>query len=129
MNGEVLIVDDDATTGRLMTLLVRKMGHRAFWVDSGDKALEFLAHNLPNVVILDLMMPGMDGMEVLRRMRGDPTTAQVPVVMFSALADRRYSDEARLQGANDYWVKATVDFRSLGTRLQNYLPVLDQPQN
>ena len=122
MSGSVLIVDDDVGTGRLLALLVRHLGHSAAFVDSGNKALDYLATNHPDLVILDVMMPGIDGLEVLARMRKNPTTADVPVVMFSALADPQFSQTARLRGANDYWVKASIDFRNLGERLQPYLP-------
>jgi CheY-like chemotaxis protein len=121
--GCVLIVDDDIGTGRLLALLVRHLGHEAAYVDSGGKALDYLnTHHHPDLVILDVMMPGIDGLEVLSRMRQNPSTAEVPVVMFSALADPQFSQTARLRGANDYWVKASIDFRNLGERLQPYLP-------
>jgi len=120
--GCILIVDDDAGTGRLLALLVRHLGHDAAYVDSGGKALDYLSSHQPDLVILDVMMPGIDGMEVLSRLRGNPSTAQLPAVMFSALADPQFSDAARMRGANDYWVKASIDFRSLGERLEPYLP-------
>lgn len=120
--GSVLIVDDDNGCGRLLAVLVRHLGHHATYVQSGGQALEYLGENRPDLVILDVMMPGMDGLEVLRRMREDPRTEQVPVVMFSALADPRFRQRVREQGANDYWVKASVDFQQLEKRLEEYLP-------
>ncbi len=121
MAGCVLIVDDDAGTGRLLALLVRHLGHNAAYVDSGGKALDYLTTHHPDLVILDVMMPGIDGLEVLSRMRENPSTAEVPVVMFSALADPQFTQAAKMRGANDYWVKASIDFRSLGERLEPYL--------
>ena len=122
MAGCVLIVDDDIGTGRLLALLVRHLGHDAAHVDSGGKALDYLTHHHPDLVILDVMMPGIDGLEVLSRMRENPSTAEVAVVMFSALADPQFKKTAKMRGANDYWVKASIDFRSLGERLSPYLP-------
>jgi len=119
--GCVLIVDDDIGTGRLLALLVRHLGHNAAHVDRGGKALEYLTDHHPDLVILDVMMPGIDGLEVLARMRQNPSTAEVPVVMFSALADPQFRQTAKMRGANDYWVKASIDFRSLGERLEPYL--------
>ena len=69
------------------------------------------------------MMPGIDGLEVLSRMRMNPTTADVPVVMFQR--GWPTPNSARRQNsadANDYWVKASIDFRNLGERLEPYLP-------
>ena len=126
MAGRVLIVDDDVGTGRLLALLVRQLGHDAAHVDSGGKALDYLSTHHPDLVILDVMMPGIDGLEVLSRMRENPSTAEVPVVMFSALADPQFRQKAKLRGANDYWVKASIDFRSLGKRLEPYLPTASE---
>jgi len=128
VTGNVLIVDDDTGSGRLLAVLVRQLGHAATHVESGGKALEYMGSHRPDLVILDVMMPGMDGLEVLRRMRQDPNTQQVPVVMFSALADPQLRRTVREQGANDYWVKASFDFRQLEKRLEEYLPP-ENPHN
>lgn len=122
MSGSVLIVDDDPGCGRLLALLIRHMGHRAEHVSSGGLALQYLSDKQPDLVILDVMMPEIDGLEVLRQMRADPKTSDVPVVMFSAMADPQFCQSVRERGANDYWVKATLDFQSLERRLQPYLP-------
>jgi len=126
LRGRVLIVDDDAGTGRLLALLVRHHGHHADYVDNGYKALDYLSENLADLVILDVMMPEIDGLEVLERVRKNPHTANVPVVMFSALSDPQFTQRAREIGANDYWVKASLDFQSLGHRLAVFLPPTKQ---
>lgn len=121
VNGSVLIVDDDASCGRLLALLVRQLGHDADYVESGGKALDYLSGRRPALVILDIMMPGIDGLEVLRQVRRNPRTADVPVVIFSALADPSLLQDIRLQGANDCWVKASMNFQDLQKRLEVYL--------
>ena len=128
LSGSVLIVDDDRGCGRSLAVLIRHLGHKADYVDSGGQALQYLHDRTPDLVILDVMMPEIDGLEVLRRMREDPKTAQVPVVMFSAMADPTFRESVCRRGANDYWVKATLDFDSLESRLERYLPT-DQLQN
>lgn len=122
LGGSVLIVDDDLGAGRLLAMLIRQLGHQAEFVESGGKALEYLTHHRPDLVILDVMMPGIDGLEVLRRMRADPSTANLPVVMFSAMSDPQFRQTVRRMGANDYWVKASLDFRSLEARLATLIP-------
>lgn len=122
MSGSVLIVDDDLGTGRLLSLLIRHIGHEAAFVDNGRKALEYVAHHRPDLVILDVMMPDLDGLEVLRRLREDPQTADLPVVMFSALSDPGFRQAVCERGANDYWVKASMDFRNLEERLEALMP-------
>ena len=81
-----------------------------------------LDRDLPDLVILDAMMPGMDGAEVLRQIRTAARTAAVPVVMLSAVADPAFQEHMIRKGANDYWVKASFDYGQLGERLQAYLP-------
>jgi two-component system, OmpR family, phosphate regulon response regulator PhoB len=122
LSGSVLIVDDDPGTGRLLAVLIRQIGHQAAFVSDGNQALEYVAHHRPDLVILDVMMPDIDGLEVLRRLREDPRTADLPVVMFSALNDPAFCQRVRERGANDYWVKASIDFRSLEQRLEALMP-------
>jgi CheY-like chemotaxis protein len=122
LSGSVLIVDDDLGTGRLLALLIQHIGHQAAFVDNGHKALEYLEHHRPDLVIMDIMMPEIDGLEVLRRVREDPRTADLPVVMFSALNDPNFCQAVRERGANDYWVKASLDFHSLEARLEALMP-------
>jgi CheY-like chemotaxis protein len=68
------------------------------------------------------MMPGMDGMEVLRRVRQSPRTAGVPVVMWSAVADPDFVQYARNKGATDYWLKASFPYTELRQKLARLLP-------
>lgn len=110
-------------------MLIRQLGHQAEFVQSGGKALEYLSRHRPDVVIMDVMMPGIDGLEVLKRMRADPGTADLPVIMFSAMSDPQFRQLARDKGANDYWVKASFDFRSLEQRLANFIPPEDPMSN
>lgn len=122
LSGSILIVDDDPGTGRLLAVLLRHIGHEAAFVNDGRKALEYLAHHRPDLVILDVMMPEIDGLEVLRRVRENPQTADLPVVMFSALNDPNFRQAVRERGANDYWVKASMDFRKLEERIDALIP-------
>ena len=119
--GTVLIVDDNADAARPLTVLMRYMGHRGVYLDSGEKALGFIQETVPDLIVLDAMMPGMDGIEVLRRVRSDPRTATVPVVMFSAIGEAAYQAHARLHGATDYWVKASLSLDDLRQRVSSYL--------
>ncbi len=118
----VLVVDDMVETCRLVAALVSRCGHRATWATSGEEALAALARNPADLVLLDAMMPGMDGAEVLRRIRSDATTATVPVVVFSAVAEARFQQQMLNEGANDFWVKAAFDFGQLRERHKQYLP-------
>jgi len=119
--GTVLIVDDNADAARPLAVLMRHMGHQGLYFDSGEKALGFIKDTLPDLIVLDAMMPGMDGIEVLRRVRSDPRSAGVPVVMFSAIGEAAYQAHARRHGANDYWVKASLSLEDLRQKVSGYL--------
>jgi CheY-like chemotaxis protein len=120
--GRILIVDDEPQACQILSRLIRHLGHETAWKTAGADALAYLDDTAVDLLILDVMMPGMDGMEVLRRLRADPKTAEMPVVMFSAVADRNFIDEAIRKGATDYWVKASFDFNQLKERIRQIVP-------
>lgn len=90
-------------------------------VDSGEAALAYLRLHLPRLVILDVMMPGMDGFEVLKAIRSDPRTAALPVIMFTASSDDKHRDQAQQLKATDYWLKGQLDFAELRQRVQPFV--------
>ena len=104
----VLVVDDHAQVNESLCRVIRAEGHRAVSAFNGADALALLA-DPPDLVILDVSMPGMSGIEVLRRIRSDPRTATLPVVIFSAVADPAVRQHALEQGANEYLIKAETD--------------------
>lgn len=118
----ILVVDDNEDACRMLTMLVQKAGHAGTCATSGEQALAMAAENPPDLVILDAMMPGMDGMEVLRRLRENPRTHSVPVVIWSAISDATYVKHARNRGATDYWIKTHFDYSTLAAKLAQLLP-------
>jgi CheY-like chemotaxis protein len=124
--GRILIVDDEPQACQILSRLIRHLGHETAYRTGGAEALAFVESTPVDLMILDVMMPGMDGMEVLRRVRADPRTASTRVVMFSAVADRNFIDEAIRKGANDYWVKASFDFTQLKDRIEYLVPPPDE---
>ena len=117
----ILVVDDSPDNNEMLCRLLRTCGHRAVAAFSGEGALALLGTERPQLVILDVMMPGMDGLEVLRLIRSNAATATLPVVLFSAVADQHYADHARRKGANDFWVKGAVDMSKLDEMIARYL--------
>ena len=117
----ILVVDDDADCCKILARLLTNMGDKAIGVSSGQLALDSLLLRIPSLVILDLSMPDMDGMEVLRCIRSNPQTAHLPVVMFSAMSEPAYAANAISNGATDFWVKGRIDFSTLHQLVAPYM--------
>jgi CheY-like chemotaxis protein len=112
----VLIVEDDADLREMMAQLLAIEGYRAQTVPNGLAALDYLRKgDFPEVILLDLMMPVMDGWEFRRRQREDPQLARVPVVVLSALDQSRAAD---LDGAA--FLKKPLDFDRLLQLVRQY---------
>ncbi len=119
----ILIVDDNLDLCRPMASLLKHLGYNSQYATGGEAALQFVSNTIPDLIILDVMMPDIDGLEVLRRVKADPRTHDVPVVMFSAVSDNEFCAYTRSMGAADYWVKAGLDFGKLQERITRILPL------
>ncbi len=99
----VLVVDDDMEVRDLVQYTLEECDvHTAA---SGEEALRAVAGHQPDVVILDIMMPGMSGLRVLELLRADPVTAELPVILLTAKAQEADVDRGFQMGADDYVVK------------------------
>src|SRR5919199_3338593 len=85
--GSVLIVDDDRVNRMLLTRSVEREGHRVSAAEDGGTALRLMRQDPPDVVLLDIVMPELNGMSVLERMKGDSILRHVPVIMISAVRE------------------------------------------
>ena len=117
----VVVVDDDSTSCQALARLLTRLGDKATCLTSGQAALDYLRTHIPRLVILDIMMPGMDGFEVLSRIREDARLKDLPVVMFSAMGDPAAIDKAMNKGATDYWVKTVIDYSRLQELVAPYV--------
>ncbi len=107
MPEKILLVDDDLDTLRLVGLMLQRQGYEVRAANSGVQALAMIQNDLPDLILLDVMMPEMDGYEVARRLRTDARTADIPIIMFTAKSqvdDKVAGFEA---GADDYLTKPT----------------------
>lgn len=107
MSEKILIIDDDLDTLRLVGLMLQRQGYQISAATNGQQGLEKAFEEDPDIILLDIMMPDMDGYEVTRRLRQNPATLETPVLMFTAktqLDDKVMGFEV---GANDYLTKPT----------------------
>jgi DNA-binding response OmpR family regulator len=98
----VLTVDDDNAITELLAMLLRTHGYEVLTANNGEEAIKFIKDKNPHIVVLDLMMPGMDGWQVCKRVRA---FSNVPIVILSALDDPALIASALDAGADDYLVK------------------------
>ena len=118
----VLIVDDDVEGCRPLARLLEVVGHRPFFVHDGRAALALLDQLRPDLILLDVMMPGLDGIEVLRTIRGHPRHKDIPVIVFSARSDQDTMESAIAAGAQSYLVKSKSDFDQIRAVVEEHLP-------
>jgi len=107
MPEKILIIDDDVDTLRLVGLMLQRQGYQIIAANNGEQGLAHADADSPDLILLDVMMPQMDGYEVARRLRANPDTAGIPILMFTAktqLDDKVTGFEA---GADDYLTKPT----------------------
>ncbi len=117
-HGSVLVVDDEEQNRGLLRDYLEAHGYTVTEAESGMAALEKIARNPPDVVLLDLMMPKMDGFEVCRRLKSNLKTAHIPVLMVTALSDRKERLMGIGVGANDFLNKP-VDIQDVTLRVRN----------
>jgi PleD family two-component response regulator len=113
----ILIVDDQKDTGTALERLLRYAGHESVSVTGGAEALAMLHIRKPSLLILDVNMPEMDGLTVLRTIKEHAELKDVRVVMYSADTHYETMVEAKRLGAADFLVKGTVAFDKLVARI------------
>ncbi|MEW6077076.1 MAG: response regulator [Thermodesulfobacteriota bacterium] len=101
----ILIVDDEEDILELVRVSLEKEGYPTICAESGEKALSMARAELPDIIVLDLMMPGIDGLEVTRRIKADPATKSIFIVMLSAKGEEADIITGLELGADDYVTK------------------------
>jgi CheY-like chemotaxis protein len=113
----ILIVEDQKDAGTALERLLRYAGHEAVAVTGGAEAIAMLHVRKPALLVLDVNMPEMDGLTVLRTIKEHPELKDVPVAMYSADTHHETMTEARHLGAVDFLVKGTIGFDKLVARI------------
>ncbi|MFN7056152.1 PleD family two-component system response regulator [Hyphomonas sp.] len=110
MSARILVVDDIEANRRLLQAKLEAQYHTVLLAGSGPQALQVARAELPEIILLDVMMPGMDGYEVCRRLKADPVTSWIPVVMVTALSEIEDRVKGLEAGAEDFLTKPVDDF-------------------
>src|SRR5437016_5717603 len=102
MTHKILVVEDEPDLLDLVVYNLRKEGFRPLRAESGEKGLEVARTERPDLILLDLMLPGLDGLEVCRRLKSADATADIPIVMMTARAEESDAVVGLSVGADDY---------------------------
>jgi two-component system alkaline phosphatase synthesis response regulator PhoP len=105
MEKKILVIEDDPATSRLVDYSLRHEGYQVITASNGLEGVRKALSESPDLVILDVMLPGMDGFEICHRLRSEPTTANLPILMFSAKAQEIDKETGIKVGADDYLTK------------------------
>lgn len=105
MAKKILIIEDDPATSRLVDYSLRHEGYQVSTASNGLDGIRKALDETPDLIILDVMLPGMDGFEICHRLRSEPATAKLPILMFSAKAQEMDRNTGILVGADAYLTK------------------------
>ena len=117
----ILIIDDIAALSQMYVIYLNSKGFETAHASDGASGIAMVKDFRPNAVLLDVMMPGMNGVEVLRQFRNNPETKDLPVILLTAIGDPSVEKEAIELGASAYLEKSETDLAGLLTKLQTVL--------
>lgn len=117
---KILITDDDPINVKILTDQLQDKGYDTFHAFSGDTAVKLIKENTPDLILLDIVMPGMDGYDVTRLLKTNPDTVNIPIILITSLKDA--NDKARgLACGADEFIRKPICFAKLETRIQSLL--------
>ena len=105
MPATVLVIEDEPAIQELIAYNLKQAGHQALRADNAEQAIRLVQDALPDLVLLDWMLPGLSGIELARRLRADKSTKAIPIIMLTARADEQDKLTGLDTGADDYITK------------------------
>lgn len=120
MNEPILVVDDNPDNVKLLVFLLRKHGYQVETAASAEEALVVLSRFRPALILMDIQLPGMDGLELTRQLKGDPKTREILILVVTAYAMKSDEERSMAAGADGYIVKP-IDTRKLPGVIATYL--------
>ena len=119
---KILLVEDDPMVVRMYQRKLEKDGFQLILAFNGEEGLAALKKEKPDIVLLDIMMPKMNGIDMLKTVKADPAFKDIPIVMLTNLGDRPEDvQKCKELGAEDYWVKANTPIQEIAERIKKIL--------
>lgn len=119
----ILIIEDDEFLRALTAKRLEKEGFQVSAAVDGESGLAKTAELRPTLVLLDLLLPGVNGFEVLERLKSSPDLKQIPVIVFSNLGERADIEKAQKLGADDFLIKANFTLDEVMAKIKNKLMI------
>ncbi len=113
----ILLAEDDRFLRKAAEATLKHAGHTVLLATDGEEALAVARAERPDLILLDMIMPKLQGFEVLRRLKADAATADIPVIVLSNLGQDRDVEQAMAAGAIAYYVKANLSLQELAARV------------
>lgn len=118
---KVLVVDDNIANLKLAAVVLAKAGYEVLTAQDGEAGLMMVEEHKPDLVLMDVQMPGLDGLEATRRLKAKPATAGIPIVALTALAMKGDEERLRAAGYDDYLAKP-FHYPELLAKVAAFLP-------
>lgn len=119
--GKILIVEDDEFLRSLNAKRLETEGFKVVVATDGQSAIDLIPAEMPNLIFLDLLLPEVDGFEVLKKIKADEKTKNIPVVVFSNLGQKEDIEKAHNLGASDFLIKANFTLDDVVTKIKEIL--------
>ncbi|HDJ33936.1 MAG TPA: response regulator [Bacteroidetes bacterium] len=117
---KILVIDDSNTNAVLLDVVLEKEGYEVITASSAREALAYLEKDMPNLILLDILMPQTNGLELLEKIRQETRLADLPVIMVTAVGNENYKEKAQELGAVDYFEKP-IDVTQIIKKIKSIL--------
>jgi len=121
MAKKILVIEDEATLQKALLEVLEQSGYEALSALDGEKGWELIQQEIPDLILLDIILPKMDGFEVLKNIKADDKTSQIPIIVLTNLGDISNIQKALELGANTYLVKADFHLDDVMEKIENTL--------
>jgi len=120
-NKKIIIAEDEPVLIEMYRLYFERAGYEVLKASNGRECIDFVKNEKPNIILLDILMPKVDGWEVLKQLKTDPETKKIPILVFSNLGQTQEIQKGLDLGADDYVVKSNMTPKELLEKVEGML--------
>jgi len=127
-NKKIVIAEDEPILIEMYKLYFERTGYEVLKAGNGRECINFVKKEKPDIILLDILMPKLDGWEVLKQLKTDPETKQIPILVFSNLGQTQEIQKGLDLGANDYVIKSNVTPKELLEKVEGMIKKINKTQ-